>query len=309
MPIDRVELGIPAALALAATYNREVRVGIDRIWENLFDWEHLPALHEIYFNAVALLEIGDWGWRVELTKTPGAVGRRMVVELRIDRANGRYRVRTLTGDGMGTEIWTLLEALGPHRTMIEVHFYVPEHRTDRLAALGEKYRSSHACLWDQDEAMMMRREALSTRARTRRKVSATPLALGPLCELRQRLPLLVEVDGEPFRILELDDGALVAHGTICPHWLGPLEDAVPENGKLRCPWHGYLFDVRTGASADGRGYRLAPMARVVIDPVTGEVTLNAGPASGLARRGERATVSPRSPGPRHKERRSAPARR
>jgi nitrite reductase/ring-hydroxylating ferredoxin subunit len=57
---------------------------------------------------------------------------------------------------------------------------------------------------------------------------------------------------------KLEDGALVAHGTICPHWLGPLEDAVPQNGRLRCPWHGYLFDVRTGTSVDGRGYRLAP---------------------------------------------------
>ena len=59
------------------------------------------------------------------------------------------------------------------------------------------------------------------------------------------------------RLLELKDGALVAHGTICPHWLGPLEDAVPQNGRLRCPWHDYLFDVRTGTSADGHGYRLA----------------------------------------------------
>jgi len=70
------------------------------------------------------------------------------------------------------------------------------------------------------------------------------------------------------RSLELKDGALVAHGTICPHWLGPLEDAVPQNGRLRCPWHDYLFDVRTGTSADGRGYRLAPTRRVMVDPLT-----------------------------------------
>lgn len=309
MPIDHVELGVPAALALAATYNREVRAGIDRIWENLLDWEHLPALHEIFFSDAALLEIGDGGWRIELTNTPAAKGRRTVVELRIDRANARYRVRTRAGDGMGTEIWTLLEALGPQRTAIEVRFYLPEHRPDRLATLGEKYRSSHACLWDQDEAMMMRREALLAREKTRPKASVAPLSLGPLCELRERLPLLVEFDGEPLRVLELEDGALVAHGTICPHWLGPLEDAVPENGKLRCPWHGYRFDVRTGTSADGRGYRLAPSPLVVVDPVTGEVTLTADPACRFARRGERATTSPRSPGPRHRERRSAPARR
>jgi len=48
------EPGVTAELAVAAVYTREVRVGIDRIWENVLDWEHLPALHEIYFDAVAL---------------------------------------------------------------------------------------------------------------------------------------------------------------------------------------------------------------------------------------------------------------
>ncbi len=137
--------------------------------------------------------------------------------------------------------------------------------------LGEKYRASYARLWDQDEAMMVRREALLARSRTRSGVSGASLRLGPLAELR--LPLLVELDGQPFRILELEDGELVAHSTICPHWLGPLDEAAPENGVLRCPWHGYLFDLRTGMSVDGRGCRLAPAPSVVVDPVTGEVSL------------------------------------
>jgi len=179
MPINRAEPGVPAPLALAATYSREVRVGIDRIWENVLDWEHLPALHEMYFDRVRLVETGDLGWRVELTKTPGSAGRRMLLELQIDRANARYCARTLAGDGAGTEIWTLLEALGPQRTAVEVRFYLPERRPDRLATLGEKYRSSYVRLWDQDEAMMMRREALSGRARARRKAFAGPLALAP----------------------------------------------------------------------------------------------------------------------------------
>ena len=46
MSIDRAELGLPAARALAAVYTCEVRVGIDRIWENLLDLEHLPTLHK-----------------------------------------------------------------------------------------------------------------------------------------------------------------------------------------------------------------------------------------------------------------------
>jgi nitrite reductase/ring-hydroxylating ferredoxin subunit len=281
--VDRDALRVVPEVALAATYTRVVGAGIDRVWENVLDWEHLPALHEIYFNHVALIESGSWGWRVELTKTPGTADRRMIVELRIDRENARYRVRTLAGEGTGTEIWTLLEAFSPHRTRIEVRFYLPEHRPERLVALGEKYRSSYARLWDQDETMMIRRAALSARSTTRRNRSGAPLALGPLSALRQRLPLIVELEGEPFRILELEDGALVAHTTICPHWLGPLEEALPENGILRCPWHGYLFDLRTGASADRRGCRLAPAPQIAVDPISGEANLV---LKGCARRGE-----------------------
>jgi hypothetical protein len=82
---------VAPGLALAATYRREVRAEIDRIWENVLDWEHLPALHESYFNHVALVDSGSWGWRVELTKTPRTPDRRMLVELRVDREKARYR--------------------------------------------------------------------------------------------------------------------------------------------------------------------------------------------------------------------------
>src|SRR6266436_5543956 len=210
MKCELTPADVGSELALAATYHRAVRTGIERIWENVLDWEHLPALHDIYFNHVALIDIGSWGWRVELTKA-GTADRQMLLELQIDRAKARYRVRTLAGDGMGTEIWTMLEPLGPQRTAIEVRFYLPEHRPERLAALGEKYRSSYARLWDEDEGMMVRREALLARSRTRSRVSGASLRLGLLSELR--LPLLVELDGEPFRILGLEGRELVAHST------------------------------------------------------------------------------------------------
>jgi len=275
MNVDRETLGVAPSLQLAVTYRREVRVGIERIWENVFDWEHLPVLHEIYFNAVELIEIGCWGWRVGLTKTPGTPDRRMVLDLRVDRANVRYRVQTLAGDGVGTEIWTLMAPLAPRRTAIEVRYYLPERRRERLEALAEKYRCSCEQLWDEDEAMMMRRDSLTARAAARRlrRTLPLPLILGELSELRRQLPLLVEYDGEEFRVVELEDGTLLAHATTCPHWLGPLGGAASGKGMLRCPWHGYLFDIRTGESADGRGYRLAQSPRVVVDPATDEVSL------------------------------------
>jgi nitrite reductase/ring-hydroxylating ferredoxin subunit len=257
-----------------------VRAGIERIWENVFDWEHLPVLHDSYFDHVELVELGNWGWRAELTKKPGTSDRRMLLDLRTDRENARYRVQILAGDGAGTEIWTLMEPVGPQRTAIEVRYYLPEQRRERLEALAEKYRYSCQQLWDQDEAMMMRRDALLVRAATRPPRPggpAPPLPLGPLSVLRRRLPLVVEFDGERFRIVETEDGAIVAHATICPHWLGPLDGAAPTNGIVRCPWHGYRFDIRTGRSADGRCYRLTPAPQVTIDRVTGDVTLTPAP--------------------------------
>lgn len=58
-----------------------------------------------------------------------------------------------------------------------------------------------------------------------------------------------------------------------PHWLGPREQATPENGILRRSWHGYRFDIGTGESADGRGYRLAVAPGVAVDPVNGAARL------------------------------------
>jgi pyruvate oxidase len=36
----------------------------------------------------------------------------------------------------------------------------------------------------------------------------------------------------------------------CPHQGGPLSDGTLEDGLLRCPWHGWAFDLRTGESAE-----------------------------------------------------------
>jgi nitrite reductase/ring-hydroxylating ferredoxin subunit len=83
--------------------------------------------------------------------------------------------------------------------------------------------------------------------------------------VRAKLPLVVELGGRPWRVVALDDD-LVAHSALCPHFLGPLEDAPLEGGAVECPWHRYRFDVRSGRSCDGRGLRLAPAPRVLIGP-------------------------------------------
>src|SRR5438552_2017934 len=105
------------------------------------------------------------------------------------------------------------------------------------ASYQREVRAGIERVWDEDEAMMMRRDALLARPAVspEQMGGPGPLSLGPLPELRRRLPLLLELEGNPFRIVELEDGALAIHGTICPHWLGPLEQVAPQNGIMRCP--------------------------------------------------------------------------
>lgn len=270
-------LGVDPGLQLATRYRREVRASVERIWENVFDWEHLPVLHEMLFNRAELLTIDDIGWTVRLTRQPGDASRMQVLEMKADRANTRYRVTTLEGSGRGTEIHTQMQALGDHLTAIEVRYYLPVNQPDKLELLGNKYRCSCQQLWDEDEAMMMHREQMALLEADAASMAAVAspdsLTLGSLPELREHLPMVVDFGGRRFRLIELESGQLAAHATVCPHWLGPL-DAVPvENGCVRCPWHGYQFDVRTGASTDGRGLQLAAAPGIFIDPQTQQVTL------------------------------------
>jgi hypothetical protein len=50
MKYEPTPADMAAGLSLAANYTREVGAGIERIWENVLDREHLPALHDIYFK-------------------------------------------------------------------------------------------------------------------------------------------------------------------------------------------------------------------------------------------------------------------
>jgi nitrite reductase/ring-hydroxylating ferredoxin subunit len=268
----------PDALASAGVYRREVRASLDRIWENVLDWEHLPWLHRESFSRIQLLEAGSEGWRAQVGLAQA--GQEILLEVSLERAALRYLARTLEGPGRGTEIWTQLLPRSPDRTGIEVEFLLPGLRPEQRGALGRAYQQLYALLWDQDESMMERREArLAARPAGARSGS---LPLGPLAALRARLPLVVEVGGRGFRVVELE-GELLAHATECPHRLGPLEQAALEDGCLRCPWHGYRFDLRSGRSADGGRLRLAPAPRVWIDPDSSEVELRFGEPASLAR--------------------------
>ena len=43
------------------------------------------------------------------------------------------------------------------------------------------------------------------------------------------------------------DGTLTAMDNVCLHRGGPLGQGVADGGKVICPWHGWSYDVRSGA--------------------------------------------------------------
>ena len=262
----------PAQLIQVATYGRSVAASLDRVWENVLDWEHLPWLHDSSFLDIEMREGGDWGWRARLGVPNASEGRRELdLELLIQEPGDRYVSRTTRGQGAGSEIWTILAEEDPGRTRVEVEFWLPGIRAAQAPVLGDAYVALYTQLWDEDEWMMRHRQAELDRSPPALP-GRTGFDLGALDLLRGRLPLDVEVDGLPFRVT-LDGEDLRVHSTRCPHRLGPLGEDEIEPGVLRCPWHGYRFDTHSGASCDGRRLRLEPAPVARVDPCTARVQL------------------------------------
>jgi len=66
-------------------------------------------------------------------------------------------------------------------------------------------------------------------------------------------PRLVEVDGR--RVVLIRVAAQVyALDDVCAHQGGPLSNGKLTGTRLACPWHGWMYDVRTGQCVfPGRG--------------------------------------------------------
>ena len=57
--------------------------------------------------------------------------------------------------------------------------------------------------------------------------------------------LVVEVGDEEIAIFRLEDGYF-GLDNVCTHQGGPLGEGKVEEGCVYCPWHGHMFDIRTG---------------------------------------------------------------
>ncbi len=60
----------------------------------------------------------------------------------------------------------------------------------------------------------------------------------------------VEHEGRVYALFNVG-GTLLAIDGICPHQGGPLVEGVVAGAVVTCPWHGWQFDLRTGAMPSG----------------------------------------------------------
>lgn len=57
---------------------------------------------------------------------------------------------------------------------------------------------------------------------------------------------IIEVDNIPIAVFNLS-GMFYAIEDNCPHQHLPLADGIVEDGTITCPFHGAMFDLKTGA--------------------------------------------------------------
>lgn len=85
----------------------------------------------------------------------------------------------------------------------------------------------------------------------------------PVCslkDLKDGFPLGVVKDGRRLVVCKDGDDVFALDG-VCPHRGAPLEDGFLNEGCVVCPWHGWAFDLKTGALKGGdQSLRIHPAA-------------------------------------------------
>jgi nitrite reductase (NADH) small subunit len=92
----------------------------------------------------------------------------------------------------------------------------------------------------------------------------TEVRAASLEEVPPGRPALVVLNG--IRVVLTRVGAHVyALGDTCAHRGGPLSQGRLSGTRLHCPWHGWMYDVRTGACAFPANGQRVPSYRTRVD--------------------------------------------
>src|SRR5262245_61080811 len=71
------------------------------------------------------------------------------------------------------------------------------------------------------------------------------IRVASLADVAEGTPTLVEAEGTPIVLVRAGE-RVYACNDICTHQGGPLSEGRLTGTRLACPWHGWMFDVKTG---------------------------------------------------------------
>ncbi len=92
-------------------------------------------------------------------------------------------------------------------------------------------------------------------------------------DLVEKKPVKVDVSGKNV-FLVMIGGNVFAMDGVCSHRGGPLEKGALDGYNIKCPWHGAIYDVRTGkVSASTPWGKGQASYAAKVDAKTGEITI------------------------------------
>lgn len=204
------------------SYVRDLAAPLPRLIENALDWEHLPWQHATDFASIEVVEADDCGWSAGVTMPGG--GGALGLDLRLDADRLGWITTSRAGERIVSRIESRAAAIDAWSCRVSVGFFT-DVPGENAAQAGEFYRTLYTRLYDEDEAMMIARQAA--------------LARGPAALAARKA-------------VALADGAVVQIPVYCPHQGLPLTAEPDHAGIVTCPWHGYRFDTRTGRCVSGQ---------------------------------------------------------
>jgi nitrite reductase/ring-hydroxylating ferredoxin subunit len=83
--------------------------------------------------------------------------------------------------------------------------------------------------------------------------------IGSLAELRGGSSVKASIGKVRVAAFVVGDAVVATNGR-CPHAGGPLHEGEVEDGVLTCPWHGWTYDLSTGACGEDDSLNLERFA-------------------------------------------------
>lgn len=264
---NTIDYSAVPTLHYLGNYVRKLPVNMARMMENAYDWEHLPFVHQSSFSSIELIESGTWGWRAKASLPPVGSDNFQIIELLVDRRKNYWATTVLAGQGEGIQIHTQAKELSGDNIEVDIRFYLPQAPAEPSQSdlILNYLQAQYGQLYDEDLGLMEgRQNALNQKQKPiQAEASWAEVLIGRVIDMDPAQSYTIEMGSDVFAVRHWQE-RWVVHSAICPHRLGPLDNAkIDSDGAIACPWHGYRFDIESGKNDSGKCASLKVAPKIV----------------------------------------------